>query len=1112
MEVCMRHFRSHPLFALLLWGWLLLPVSGLFAQSFTADILGIVKDTSGGLVPGASLSLTEVGTGQVLTATSAAAGDYSFSALQPGRYRLEVSKSGFQTKTISDIVLLVGQHTRIDVLLAVGAVMQTVEVSAGGVQMLETQTSQAGQVVQERPIVQLPLNGRNFIQLATLAPGVYPTSSNNNGFSCANFWTGGGGSGGGSIAAMGLRESNVSYLIDGIETRGARWGNVTVKPGPDAIQEFKMETSNFEADSGRSAIITNISLKSGSDSFHGSAFEFIRNASLDANNFFLNESGQPRPPFQQNNWGASLGGPVRRDKVFFFAAYEALRSRKGTALNGLYPSAAQLQGNLADDSAGTGIYPKASAFCTANPGSSKCADVINPFTGQVLPGNVIPPGMLDPQSQKWIQYIRPINVAVTPGQPSLPPFNVILSPKELNDDNQYHGRVDYNVGEKDRFFASYSYDDRPHTVPNFQILNNQSYPWRGQVVATNWVHTFSPTLVNQLNAGYARSHNAFLAETANGPNIAQDVFGIKNVEPYPIGYGVPQALVAGFSCVGTFSIPQDSLDRTYQFTDNVSLVRGRHTLKFGGTYRHEKYYFLCACLASIQFTFNGQFSHTGLADMLLGIPSSEYAAYGVAILESRADYFGEYFQDDFRVRPDLTLNLGVRYETQQWPRDINGREETFLPSAGKVVAVFRNEIRNGIAKTPHLDFGPRVGFAYSPSYLKNTTVRASFGIFYATDNWNEFGSFAAFGPDFIVARAPTSNPTTPTLFMHTALPAVTLGGPLPPGTGIFATDPSNTIPYTQEWLFDIQHTFGPNWLLDVGYMGSVSQHLFQRRDENLPAIDPTGTIPLSARRPYPQYDFILTSYTGGWGDFNGLLAKVERRVTTNGYFLGSFTYSKALDLGNCCNWQGINRDFKVRNRGPSDGTVPLRLSLSYVWELPIGRGKRWFTDTSGAAEKLIGGWSLNGITTFASGPYTTPVLGFDYPVLGAFTTSVPNKIGPAIPSKQTITSYWNASGYALPGCPAPVSLPPCATAVHVDGNAQRNSLEDPGTNNWDIALLKNTQLNERVSLQFRAEFFNAFNHAQFGPPNNNLISGSFGVITNVVQPPREIQFGLKLLF
>lgn len=1103
--------RALLLVATVSLGLLARPRSTLLAQSFTGDISGTVQDATGALVPGAKVTLTQTTTAATLNSTADEAGGYLFAQLQPGHYRLTVSKEGFKTKTVSDIELLVGQRSRVDVALELGTITQTVEVSAGGTQLLETQTSEVGQVIQERAISELPLNGRNFIQLATLAPGVYPAANNNNGFSCTMTFTGGGGPGGSTIGPMGLRESNVSYLIDGIETRGARWGNATIKPSPDAVQEFKMETSNFEADSGRSSVITNITLKSGTNSFHGSAFEFLRNSQLDANDFFLNEAGVARPEFQQNNFGASAGGPIRRDKIFIFGAFELLRSRKGLALTGLYPSAAQLAGNLADDSAGTGIYPTGSAFCQANASSPKCLNVLNPFTGQPFPGNVIPPTMLDPFAQKWLPYIRQPNLAITPGQASLPPFNFAFGPKAQNDDSQFHTRLDYNISDRDRLFFSSSYDDRPHRVPGLAILSDVIFPWRAQVYAANWAHTFTPTMVNEFRFGYSRSHNAFQAQTSFGPNIAQDVFGFKNVNAAPITYSVPVAGVSGFSCIGTSGyIPMDSSDRTFQFTDNLSIVRGRHTLKVGGSYRHEKYYFLCDCGTNI-FSFSGQFSSAGLGDFLLGTPFSEFAAFGQAILESRADYFGEYFQDDFRVRPDLTLNLGVRYETQEWPRDINGREETFLPSAGKVVAVFRNEIHNGVAKTPHLDFGPRVGFSYAPSFLKNTTIRSSFGIFYATDNWNEFGSFAAFGPDFIVDRTPTSNPTMPTLFLKNSFVPVTLGGPLPPGTGIFATDPGNTIPYVQQWNFDVQHTFGSNWLLDVAYAGSVSQHLFQRRDENLPALDPTGTIPVSQRRPFSQYDFILTSYTGGWADFNALLVKAEHRVTSNGYLLLGYSYAKALDLGNCCNYQGINRDFKVRNRGFSDAVVPQRLSLSYVYDLPVGKGKPLLGNITGFGDKLVSGWSVNGILTFSSGPYTTPVIGFDYADLGAFTTEVPNKVGPVIPSKKTLSQYWLANGYALPGCRGPGNTP-CATEVHLDGNAQRNSLELPGTNNWDISLEKNTKLLERLTVQFRSELFNAFNHPQFGGPNSNLASGQFGVISSLAQPPREIQFGLKLLW
>jgi hypothetical protein len=1097
------------------WLALLLVTSlRLVGQTFTGDLLGTVKDSTGAVIPGANVTLTQVSTGAKFTATTDKSGDYLFTELQPGRYRLEVSKQGFQTKTVSDIELLVAQRTRLDVSLEIGAVMQSVEVSAGGTQLLETQSSEVGQVVQQRAMVELPLNGRNFLQLALLAPGVFPAANNNNGFSCVQTFTGGGGPGGGSIGPMGLRESNVSYLIDGIETRSARWGNASIKPAPDAVQEFKMETSNFEADSGRSSVITNITLKSGSNVFHGSAYEFIRNSALDANDFFLNTAGKPKPEFQQNNFGGSVGGPIKRNKLFFFGAYEGLRSGQGLALTGLYPTAAQLAGDLADDSAGTGIFPTNSPVCQANPGSSKCINVINPSTGQPFPGNVIPPTMLDPTAQKWIPYIHQPNVAVTPNQPSLPSFNFAYAPKDVFSDNQFHIRIDDNIGNNDRFFASYSYDDRPHNRPSLAIDANQLFPWRGQVLATSWVHSFNPTLVNEFRFGYSRSHIAFNGNTSFGPNIAQDVIGLMNVNPYPITYSVPGAGIAGFGAIGSCFIAMDSIDQAYTFADNLSLVKGRHTLKMGGGYRHEKYTFLCDC-GNNGFSFSGQFSGAGLGDFLLGIPFSAFAPYGQAILDSRADYFVGYFQDNYRVRPDLTLNLGIRYETQEWPRDVDGREEAWIPEAGQVLAVFKGQIRNGLAKTPHTDFGPRIGFAYSPGRLKNTTIRGSFGVFYATDNWNEIGSFAAFGPDFIVDRAPTSNPKVPTLFLKDAYVPVTLGiSGLPPGTGIFGFDTANTTPYVQQWNFDVQHAFASNWVLDVGYVGSTGQHLFLRRDYNTPALDPTGTIPVQPRRPISQYGFILTSYTGGWSSFNALLARVERRMTSNGTLLASFTWDKTLDLGNCCNYTGINRDIKVYNKGFGDAAVPLQFSGSYVYELPVGKGKRFLSGVSGLADKLVSGWSTNGIITFAAGPYTTPFIGFDYVDLGAFATQqVPNKLGPAIPAKQTINQYWLPTAYALPGCSSNLgSVTPCPTAVYIDGNAGRNSLEQPGLNSWDLSAVKDTNLNERLTLQFRSEFFNAFNHPQFGPPNNALNSGLFGVITSLRVPPREIQFALKLLW
>jgi hypothetical protein len=534
----MVRFNFRCLVAMVLVLVCLVPVRG---QALTGDILGTVRDSSGAVVPGVLVTLTQVATNVKSTATTDTEGNYSFSALKPDHYSLEVSKANFEKTVIPDIELLVAQRQRLDIALRVGATSQRIEVSAGAAELLESQTSEVGQVIEEKPIEELPLNGRDFIQLATLAPGVYPVAG---AFSCSSAGYGTGvKQGAASFTAFGLRESDVSYLIDGIETRGARYGNATIRPSVDAIQEFKMQTEDYGADNGRSSIIVNIALKSGTNSIHGSGFEFLRNSALDANNFFLNEAGLRNPGFQQNDFGGSIGGPVRRSKTFFFGAYEGIRSLQALPLIGLYPSAAQLGGNLADDSTGTGIFPTTSAFCQANAGSTKCLNVIDPTTGQPFPGNVIPTSRLDPVDQKWLPYIHQPNVAVTPDLPTLPSFNFAETPKELDNANLFHIRVDHEFSSKDHLFTSYSFDERPHFVPGLAILGGETFPWRGQVLAIGETHVFTPNVVNEIRFGYDRSHNGGIAQTANGPNIAGDIFGIQNVPVRPLAYGVPYAVI-----------------------------------------------------------------------------------------------------------------------------------------------------------------------------------------------------------------------------------------------------------------------------------------------------------------------------------------------------------------------------------------------------------------------------------------------------------------------------------------------------------------------------------------------------------------------------------------
>ena len=437
-----------------------------FGQAITGDILGTVQDTTGAVVPGAKVTLTAVDTGTKWESTSDSNGDYLFAQLKPGHYSVEASKPGLQTVTISNIELLVGQRPRVDIVLRVGQVTQTVTVNAGGVQLLETQTSSVGAVIQQMQIVEIPLNGRDFMQLMILAPAVQPVL---NGSSPATTWTGLA-SGHASVSVAGMEESNISYLLDGIETRNARFGSEDLHPSVDAFQEFKMQTDAFSAEYGRSSAIVNMTLKSGTNRLHGDTYEFNRISKLAANDFFRNSSGLSIPRYVQNNFGATLGGPIRKDKTFFFMSYEGFRSRTAAAGTAIVLSAAQWQGNLADNSAGTGIFPTASNFCVTNAslaGSNKlrCNNVINPFTGVAFPNNVIPGGagaLLDARAQKWQAFYPAPNVPGAANAIGFPLFNYAATPDTRNDFNDAIIRMDHSLRSKDQLYGSYAFHDVPH--------------------------------------------------------------------------------------------------------------------------------------------------------------------------------------------------------------------------------------------------------------------------------------------------------------------------------------------------------------------------------------------------------------------------------------------------------------------------------------------------------------------------------------------------------------------------------------------------------------------------------------------------------------------------
>ena len=1093
----------------------------LVSQSITGDILGTVRDSSGAgaVVPGAKVTLTATDTGISASATTDGEGNYLFAQLKPDSYSVTVSKEGFAVSTVSNITLEIGQRPRVDFALRVGQTTERVEVSAGGAPQLETETSSMGQIIEQKVLQDLPILNRNFIELMTVTAGVAPVGT---GTSPASDWTGAGHN---EVTASvaGGRESNESFLVNGIESRNARFGSANLRPSFDAVQEMEVKTNNFSSEYGRSGGVVLITMKSGANAFHGDVFEYFRNDALNANDFFSDLNHTRKGTLRYNNFGGSFGGPVRlprlysgTNKTFFFFNYEGFRQPTVSNFFANVPSVAQLQGNLADDSAGTGIFPRTDPYCEANLTSQKCATAIDPSTGQAFPGNVIPSSRLDPISQKWIQYwaapiITGANQQIN-STTGLPIYNYATAKHGLVNWDQYNTRIDHALTTHDQIWGSYTYENRPTVQPGTFALQGSSFPIKDTLVTVTESHVFSPEVINEARFGYNRGYTYKIGEGALGTNYAQSVFGFTNTSDNPFDFGVPDLSIQGsfFNTPGSPSESIGAIDSNFQWVDHLSITKGRNQIKVGIDFIHEKFYQVTDFSGIPGVTFTNQFTGVGLGDFLLGDPFSATASVGDSSQDLRSNYYGGFFQDDWHASRSLTLNLGLRYEFQQTPYDTSSKTAWFDPSVPGIVYSRSGQVRNGIVNPDYNNFAPRVGFAWSPSALKDTVIRGGAGTFYGTDNWNEL-QFLVYAPDFESTQNLQSDPNKPTLTMGGLFPQATLGG----GTSVpFSVNKTNRTAYVNGWNLDIQHTFAGNWLLDVGYIGNVGQKLAQRRNEDTGTFDPTGTIPLSQRVPFPQYSFILETYNGGWSSYNGLAVRAEKRLSRGFYFLTSYTYSKALDLGSTDDSTLTSNNFKHYDKGNGDFDVGQRAVFSYVYELPFGHGKQFLASAPGIVDKVLSGWQLNGITTVSTGQYNTVYLPQDWMNIGPVNSSVPNRIGNPIPSHRNYTNYFDINAYAYPGCESQ-SIPYVAcntTTGHIEGDVKRNSLEQPGHNNWDMGLIKGTLIGDHLNTQFRAEAYNVWNHTQFGNANTTITQGSFGVISSLGHDPRVLQLSMKVMF
>ncbi|HTM47735.1 MAG TPA: TonB-dependent receptor [Bryobacteraceae bacterium] len=1087
--------------------------AALGAQFVRGTILGTVSDESGAVIPGAEVVLKNAGTNETKTATTDEGGAYTFPALLPAVYSVQVTRTGFKARLVTDVKLEVNQTARVDVKLPVGEVAERVEVLASAM-LLKTDTSEIGHVVSNKQIVDLPLNGRDYLSLARLIPGVVPSRAGatlgQKGVSR-------------SVNSVGARDTSVSYLLDGVDTNDVSFQTPSVTPSIDAIQEFKVLQNAYSAEFGRGATQILAAIKGGSNEWHGSLFEFNRNDKLASRSFF-----QPSKPaaLKQNQFGATFGGPVLKDRTFFFLNYEGQRIRTAGTGFGFVPTPQEVQGDFS--AAGEPRVFDPNTFDAAT------------RTRQQFPGNRIPANRFSARALKVTPLFQQPNYSGRPGQ------NYARDVPQINDNNQGNARVDHRFSAGDSFFARYSILDSFRTRNGLIPLSGTLDTIRGQNIALNWVHTFSPSVVNEMRLGFNRNKYLTPPEGSIGENPARDLFGITNTTTSPIGsFGLPAfSFSGGYSGLGPGSqFPQNAITQTWQLVDSVTWLRHAHSLKAGVDLRRTRLTQFVANNDRGSFNFTGQFTNlpsasagtgSSIADLLLGLPLTAAAATGDQLGHNYNELYGFYFQDDWKISRRLTLNLGVRYEyIAPWREkldrytmldfnDAGGRlllansSKAFTPGQGIVDT--GKQISRSIIEPDLNNWAPRIGLAFRP--MERFVIRSGYGVFYDIQEGNE-AQFLRNNAPFIIVQNYSSDPLTPTIRFDTLFPA---GASLPSGAIQPFTLSTFRTPYVQQWNFNIEHELMPNLLWEVGYVGSKGTHLLRRTNfqqgDNILVKDPANPTPLAQRVRYPNFSptLIIGSENGSSSTYHGLITKLERRYANGISFLVSYSYSKSIDDGSgSSNFTGTPSNAQCRcdlrgAKGPSAFDITHRGVASYSYDLPLGRGHRFMS--GGAADKLFGGWQVNGITSLQTGPPFQIQTQGDNANIGSGAGSSnhqrPNVVGDPYAGVDTGanirnrgvnagTFYFNRGAYVLP-------------PLFRLGNLGKNTLRGPGAQSTNLSVLKNTRITERFNTQLRAEFFNVFNQTSFEIPGNSVATPTYGIINGVTSSGRVIQFALKLLF
>ena len=1062
------------------------PSSGVAQTSF-GTITGIIRDSSGAVLPDANITVTNEQTGISRQATTDANGAYTVPSLPPAIYTVTAELKGFKKGVASKVGLEVTQVLRKDITLEVGETSQTVEVQAEA-PLLQSESSTVGTVIANKQVVELPLNGRSFTELTYLIPGAVRQAG-------ATFQV----SGGSRVSVNGARAEDNNYTLDGVNNNETFFKAFAVQPSIDSIQEFSVRTNITSAEFGQAAGANiNVVTKSGTNGIHGVLFEFLRNNVFDAREAFA----PSRPVFRQNQFGGQAGGPAIKNKTFWFFNYEGFRNRRGAVALGTIPTPAMFSGNLAFDHTGAPARP------IFDPATTRLVNgvlVRDPF-----PGNIIPAGRIDPIIKSYAALFYP-----APNQPGQA-ANIINTQSGSIDTNQYTIRIDHKISDNNNFFSRFSYVQAEQLSPRplGTHINSTSNAFRNFMISDT--HLFNATTILDVRLAYHRNNLQIAEQGPSDLATVEQWLKTTGIQGIPVKNSNVPLYPQFFIGDGYTNPNQDGYpfpDDTYQILASLSKTKGRHLMKFGMDYQNRRNLDDGLFSANINFTRTATAdpqnqANTGqaMASYLLGLPNSALRNVGdtTALMRWSGYYF--YFQDDIKVNSKLTLNLGLRYDYTQWPRHRDNKLGSFDLETGQYLWAATNPITGQAANTfptvIHPDknnWAPRAGFAY---LLDNkTTLRAGYGWFYNTNFLWEAQGIRGNWPFAISETKTNLNDTFIDSPLKTTFSPETSTGPntnVPPDAQHIA-DRNRRVGYMQQWNLHLQREVAGGLVLEAGYVGTKGSKASIFANAN---TAPPGPGAVQPRRPFTNLGPTSLMTDIASSIYHGVQFKAEKRFSRGLAFLGSYTYSRNINTGG----DGFSSSSSPQDPTCIDCERALSafhrknlFSMNFVYELPFGKGKQYLSDLSGAANHILGGWQFNGIITASSGQPIGVGIPRDIANIGARSISQrPNVNGDPNIDNPTSDRWFDRSVFSEP---APFTY----------GNAGRNIIIGPNNQAWTLGFYKNFMIREPHSLQFRVEMFNAFNHVNLNNPTTSFDSPNIGRIFGSA-PARQIQFGLKYYF